>query len=171
MANSYTMASGLSTPPRLLVRTALIAGTIAAIVEMVPVLGIQSAALGVSPTRVFQSIASGVTGATAYRGGVATALLGVALHWLISFVAALKFAWAATRWRDLLAHPAVAGIGFGVLVFAMMAALVVPLSAAAFPPNRNPALILISLAVHMLFFGLPISLATQWYFRRSGWEC
>ena len=90
-------------------------------------------------------------------------------HWLISVGAALKFAWTASRFRDLVAYSVLAGLGFGVLAFAVMTALVVPLSAAAFPPNRNPVLILVSLAVHMLFLGLPIALATRWRFRRAGW--
>ena len=170
MKIDYPTVPARASPWSLLMRPALVAGTIAAIVEMVPVLGIQKAALGVSPARVFESVASGLVGAAAYRGGPATVLAGVVLHWLISVGAALKFAWATTRWRDLIVHPVLAGLGFGVLAFAVMTALVVPLSAAAFPPNRNPALILVSLTVHMAFFGLPISLAARWWLRRNGWE-
>lgn len=158
MASIYPSAPPSATPSHSIVCAALLAGSVAAAVEMVPVLGIQAMALGVQPARVFQSIASGLLGAAAYRGGLATVLAGVALHWLISVGAALVFAWTASRWRDLAAHPAVAGIGLGVLAFAVMTALVVPLSASAFPPNRNPVLILVSLAVHILFFGLPIAL-------------
>lgn len=168
MAPTYSQSLREATPWRSIARAALLGGTLAAGVEMVPVLSIQGAALGVPPVRVFQSIASGLLGASAYRGGAAAVLAGVVLHWLISVGAALVFAWTATRWRDLAARPFPAGLGFGVLAFAIMTSLVVPLAAAAFPPNRDPVLILVSLAVHMLFFGLPIALATRWSFARPG---
>jgi hypothetical protein len=152
-----------------LLATALVAGTIAAVVELIPVLGIQSVALGVSPTRVFQSIASGLLGKAAYTGGLSAAAAGAGLHWLISVLAALTFAWVAVRWRDLIRHPVLSGLGYGVIVFAIMAAIVVPLSAAAFKPNTNPTLMAVSMAVHMVFFGLPIALATRCRYRRAGW--
>ena len=168
MNGAYTTASALDSPTWTSLNAAVLAGTIAAVVEMIPVLGIQNGVLGVSPTRVFQAIASGLLGIAAYQGGAATMITGIVVHWLISIGAALVFAWASTRWRDLIDHPALAGVGFGVLAFAVMTSLVVPLSAAAFPPNRDSALILVSLAVHMLFFGLPIGLATRWRFRLAG---
>lgn len=168
MASIYAEPARDASPWGLVGRAAILAGTLAALIEMVPVLGIQAAALGVSPTRVFQSIASGLFGASAFRGGIAIILAGVALHWLISVGAALIFGWTASRWRDVAAHPVAAGLAYGVLAFAVMTALVVPLSAAAFPPNRNPMLILVSLAVHMLFFGLPIALVTARLLHRAG---
>ena len=153
---------------RMLVTSALLAGTVAAFVELLPVLGIQWFALGVSPMRIFQSIASGVLGKAAYDGGVAAGLAGLACHWLISVIAAFKYAWTTTRWPDLNEHPVLSGLGYGVLVFAVMTSIVVPLSAAAFKPNTNPALLAVSLLVHMAFFGLPIALATRWWSRRLG---
>lgn len=48
-----------------------------------------------------------------------------------------------------------------------MAAIVVPLSAAAFKPNTNPTLMAVSMLVHMAFFGVPIALATRWSFSRA----
>jgi hypothetical protein len=149
-----------------LIKTALIAGTAAAAVELIPVLGIQALMLGVSPMRVFQSIASGLLGAAAYRDGPAAVFLGIGSHWLISFVAALIFGWVATRWADIVTHWILSGLGYGVLAFAVMSAIVVPLSAVAFKPNANPVLMMLSLLIHMVFFGLPIALATRWRFER-----
>jgi hypothetical protein len=152
---------------KLLLAASLAAGTIAAVVELVPVLTVQSLLLGVSPTRVFQAVASGLVGSEAYAGGLPCLLLGIALHWLISIGAALIFAWAAVRWSDLSMHPVLGGLSYGVIVFAVMTAIVVPLSAAAFKPNTDPVLTLVSLTVHMLFFGLPIAIATRWYLFRG----
>jgi hypothetical protein len=150
--------------------TALFAGTFAAAIEMVPVLTIQALVLGVPPARIFQSIASGVFGTGAYRGGAPAVFAGIALHWLISILAALVFVWTARRWRALIRHPVISGIGYGVLVYAVMTAIVVPLSAAAFKPNTNPALMAVSMVVHIAFFGLPIALATRWWLYRTGRE-
>jgi hypothetical protein len=60
--------------------------------------------LGVSPTLVFQSVSSGLVGKSRLSGGAAAVAAGVALHWDVSIIAALIFAWAATRWSDLVKH-------------------------------------------------------------------
>jgi hypothetical protein len=49
-----------------------------------------------------------------------------------------------------------------------MSYIVVPLSAAAFKPAHNPALIAVSLAVHMAAFGLPIALTYRTMLARHG---
>jgi hypothetical protein len=169
MESAYLTPPRFATPWRLVVTAGLVAGTISALVEMIPVLSIQGLVLGVSPTLVFQSVSSGLVGKAAYQGGAGAVAAGVALHWAISVIAALIFAWVATRWSDLMKHVVLAGLGFGLLALTVMNALVVPLSAAAFAPNREAALLLVSLAVHMVFFGIPIALSTKWVFRRSGW--
>ncbi len=89
-----------------LIRAALIAGLAASVIEMVFVLPIQ-ALLGHSPMLVFQSIASGVSGTAAYRGGMASALAGVGWHVLISLISAgmskSKRLVDRKRWHGLLA--------------------------------------------------------------------
>jgi uncharacterized membrane protein YagU involved in acid resistance len=139
------------------VRAGLIAGIAAAVIEMIPVLLIQGLMLHVSPVRIFQSIASGLMGRTAYSGGIGAALLGGVLHTAISVVAGLVFAIAATKWRTLLARPVLAGLGYGIIVYVVMSYMVLPLSAVAFKPATKPALIAMSVTIHMLAFALPIS--------------
>jgi len=46
---------------------------------------------GVSPTRILQGIAKGALGPEAYKGGLSTAALGLAFHFLIAFTAAAVF--------------------------------------------------------------------------------
>jgi hypothetical protein len=140
------------------VRAGLIAGIAAAVVEMIPVLLIQGLMLHVSPVRIFQSIASGLMGKAAYAGGIGSALLGGLVHTAISLVAGLIFAFAANLWRMLLARPVLAGLGYGIIVYIVMSYLVLPLSAVAFKPATNPALIAMSVTIHMVAFALPISL-------------
>ncbi len=63
---------------------------------------------GMSPIQVLQYIASGALGSDAFKGGLATAALGAALHFFIAFVVAngvfghaifvgLPIAWFARR--------------------------------------------------------------------------
>ena len=46
---------------------------------------------GVSPTRILQSVASGLLGAAAFEGGTKTALLGLLLHFLIAFIVVVVY--------------------------------------------------------------------------------
>lgn len=133
-----------------------IGGVAAAIVEITPSLIVQ-AKLGVSPPRLFQSIASGLQGRAAYDGGMASALLGVAIHLLISFVAAGLYVAARRRFEVLARWWLPAGLAYGVACYGVMNYAVTPLSAIAFAPATDPRMIALSLGVHMLFFGLPIA--------------
>ena len=141
---------------------ALVIGTVAAVTEMVPVFPIQGA-MGVSPRLVLQSIASGLLGRGAYSGGAATVLLGIALHLVISIVAALLYVIASDRWAALRRHPWFAGIAYGTVVFAVMRYVVVPLSAVAYKQSSDWSMFAISLAVHIIGFGLPIALLDRWW--------
>jgi len=138
-------------------RTVLLAGAIAGTVEMAAVLPIQ-AALGNGPLRVLQSIASGIEGRRAYAGGLGSAVLGAALHLLISIGAAWVFHLAGERSALLGRRPALAGLVYGVIVWAVMQWLVLPLSAIAYRQATDPGMVATSIAVHALFFGLPLSL-------------
>jgi uncharacterized membrane protein YagU involved in acid resistance len=141
-------------------QTVLIAGLAAALVEMAVVLPVQYT-LGVPPPLLFQSIASGWQGEAAYSGGVGSALFGAALHLVISIVAAGIFVYASRIWPVLVHRYVFAGLVYGALVYAVMTYLVVPMSAATVKPATDTPLIATSFAVHLLFFGLPISLMNR----------
>jgi hypothetical protein len=140
--------------------TILIAGLTAALLEMLPAL-IVPGTLGVPPLLLFQSISSGLLGPAAYSGGMASALLGAAIHLFISLVAAGIFVFASRLWPVLTVRYVFAGLLYGALVYAVMNYVVVPLSAIAFKPTAALPLVATSFAVHLVFFGLPISLVTR----------
>ena len=144
----------------LAVRSGLIAGLVAAVVEMIPIALIQGA-MGVSLERVLQSIASGWTGAAAYQGGLGSALLGAFFHTLISLVAGVAFALAAIRWPMLLRRPIVWGIAYGFPVYIVMNFIVVPLSRVAFAPTTEPAMMALSFAIQVFAFTVPIALVCR----------
>lgn len=118
--------------------------------------------LGFDPIPIYQFVASGMLGPSAFSGGVGTALVGLIVHFIIAFSAACVFVAAATRWRALLDRPWLSGAVFGVGVWAFMNLVVTPLS--RIPPSSfNLALFLNGIIGHALFVGVPIAFAARAY--------
>jgi hypothetical protein len=116
---------------------------------------------GVPATRVLQSVASGLLGAPAFNGGLATAAIGLLLHFFIAFLAATIFYLAAKAIPMLTRRALLFGILYGFAIYAVMNLVVLPLS--AFPRKVTFPLLATTtgLFVHMFLIGLPISLAVR----------
>lgn len=112
---------------------------------------------GVPPIRILQSIASGLLGREAYRGGWATAALGTFLHFFIAFAIVTTYYLASRRWPALTRRPLLYGLLYGLLVYAFMSQVVVPLSAASFGPPTLTGVVN-GLLIHALGIGLPSAL-------------
>jgi hypothetical protein len=112
---------------------------------------------GVLPTRVFQSVASGLLGDASFTGGSRTAALGLVLHYCIATSMAVTYYLFARRWAELWQKPWVFGPLYGVLLYGIMNYIVVPLSAAN-PGSRNLVWVLLSIAVHAFLIGTPCAL-------------
>jgi len=141
------------TPPGL--KAALIGGFAAAVLDFLAAM-VNS---GNGWVRIGQAIASGLQGQAAFKGGEASAALGVAAHTFILLVVAAIYVLAARRMDWLWRNPIVAGLILGVIVYAIMNAIVVPFSAVtqgAGPPDHKRA---IMIGIHMLFVGLPIAVS------------
>ena len=145
-----------------IVTAAFAAGLFAAAFEMLFVLPIQWFVLHTSPETVFQSIAHGAIGKSAFTGGLATTGLGAFSHTLISVVAAGLYALAASRWMLLLRRPWLMGLAYGVPVYLVMTFVVAPLSKVGFSLPKDPVIWLISISIHFIGFSLPISLVCRW---------
>jgi hypothetical protein len=118
----------------------------------------------VSPVRVFHSIASGVLGPDSFTGGAKTAVLGIALHFLIATVATAVFYFASRAWFFLIEHPIVSGLLYGIPVYVVMNFVVLPLSAITQRPQPMSSR-LINLVILMVCIGLPIALIVRRYAR------
>jgi uncharacterized membrane protein YagU involved in acid resistance len=116
---------------------------------------------GVAPVRLLQSVASGVFGDAAFSGGIPMAVLGLFLHFGLSLLWAAIFLQLARRLPALRAHPVLAGIVFGVVVFLAMRLVVLPLSAFPRPVSFRPLATALDLLSHTLLFGVPIALAAR----------
>lgn len=87
-----------------------------------------------SPVVILHAIASGVLGRTSFYDGVPSAVLGLLLQWGMALVIAAIFMVAAVRLSWLVRRWIAAGLLYGLVIFAVMNYLVLPLSAAA-PPH------------------------------------
>jgi hypothetical protein len=112
---------------------------------------------GVTPERILQSIASGLEGPAAYEGGAASASLGAGLHFGIAVAMAAGFVVLGRLVPALLKRPILAGIAYGLVLFAIMYMVVVPLSAATVGMPRGWTLAG-ALFAHTVLVGLPIAL-------------
>jgi hypothetical protein len=111
---------------------------------------------GTSAVRGLQGIARGLIGAAATRGGLASAALGVAVHFTIAFSAALVFVVASRALRILTTQPVLCGLLYGVAVYLFMYGVVLRVR---FGPV---ALTATGLLIHMFCVGLPIAIAARY---------
>jgi hypothetical protein len=107
--------------------------------------------------RIFQSVAAGLLGEASFEGGVATAVLGLGLHFLIALSMSAVYYLVARRWPLLWQRPLLYGAAYGLLLYVIMNYVVVPLSAAG-PGSKNALWIGLSIAVHVFLIGIPIAL-------------
>jgi hypothetical protein len=113
---------------------------------------------------VLQWIASGALGSAAFSGGLATAVLGVVIHFALAAFFATLYWIASLRIGALRSHAAPLGIVYGAAIWIVMDLIVLPRSGvpkAAFDPIVFTAFLL----DHAFFVGLPIALAIKRYTR------
>ena len=117
---------------------------------------------GATPTRVLQSVASGLLGKSSFQGGTKAAILGAFLHFFIAFSWAAIYYIASRRLASLTQSPVLAGLLYGEFVWLVMTCVVLPLSAIhRWPPVWNAASIITGPIGHTVLVGLPIALAVS----------
>jgi uncharacterized membrane protein YagU involved in acid resistance len=119
----------------------------------------------VGPVRVLQSIASGLLGADAYKGGSGMAALGFVLHFVIALGAAAVFYAASRKLGFLVRASLVCGLLYGIAVYLFMNFVVLPLSAFPGKPSYPLQALAIGILGHMFLVGLPIALAVRRFSR------
>lgn len=114
-------------------------------------------ASGVKVITLLQGIASGVLGPEAFMGGLGTAALGLALHYLIALIWTLMCLVVFQSVNTLVTNRFLIGMAYGVVVWIVMNTIVLPLSRVRQVPfNARQA---ITGAVILMFcIGLPIAM-------------
>jgi uncharacterized membrane protein YagU involved in acid resistance len=138
--------------------TIALAGLIAGILDITSAFVI-AGIKGTGSIRMLQGIASGLLGQRSFEGGVATAGLGLAIHFLIAFTAAAVFYAASRKFSSLTQHAGMSGLLYGIAVYIFMYWIVVPL---AFPTARHSmSRDVTALIIHIVLIGLPIALVVR----------
>jgi hypothetical protein len=110
-----------------------------------------------------QAIASGLVGAKSYQGGLATAGLGVAIHFFITLVVVTIFYVASCKIRFLTEHAPLSGVLYGVLVYLVMYWIVLPTTFPTFQHRIGNDLL--ELAIHIVLIGLMTALIVRQFSR------
>ena len=137
------------------------AGLVAGVLDIVNAIAFWRLYAGTSATTILQSVAAGLLGKAAFAGGATTAAFGLVLHLLMMCAMAAVYWLAARRWPSLLAKPLAAGLAFGLLTWAAMNYVVVPLSRAAAPSFILPWFV-DGLLAHLLLVGIPFAFVARW---------
>lgn len=114
---------------------------------------------GTAPMRICQSIAAGWLGRAAFDGGVRSAVLGLATHYIIAFGIVLTYSVASRRFAVLVRRPWICGAIYGVGVYFFMNVVVIPLSAIG-AQRFTPGPFVNGVLIHILGVGLPTALVT-----------
>ena len=145
-----------------LLRFSVIGGLITGMLHLIVQIGIVFVLILKTPfISSFQYIASGAMGNAAFTGGLATALLGLVLDFIMTTIMAGVFILSADRITLLRQHVIPGSLLYGFGVFVVMNFIVLPLSAA--PPLPAPPMWLFIEIIlgHILLIGLPLGILVQ----------
>ena len=128
---------------------------------------VQNVLGGVPLISLYQYIASGALGESAFAGGIATALLGVLFHYIFSIVIVGVFILSVNRIPLLQRYLILGALLYGIGVFIVMNMIVTPLSAT--PPLPTPTMseLIIGVTDHILIFGLFLGILVRRNFNTS----
>jgi hypothetical protein len=147
-----------------LLRLSVIGGLIIGLLHLIIQVGVVYDLLLKSPfIGSLQYVTSGVMGDAAFAGGLATALLGLILEFVMTIIIAGVFILSADRIPLLRQHLIPGSLLYGFGVFIVMNFIVLPLSAA--PPLPAPPMWLFIEIIleHILLIGLPLGILVQWF--------
>lgn len=146
-----------------LLRLSLIGGIISGFLHLLVQQGFVFGLILKTPiTLSLQFVASGIMGDAAFTGGLATALLGLVLDFIMITIMAGVFILCVGQIPLLRRNIIVGSILYGFGVFIVMNLIVLPLSAAPALP-APPLWLRIELVLqHILLIGLPLGLLVRW---------
>jgi glucan phosphoethanolaminetransferase (alkaline phosphatase superfamily) len=164
MTNTISIPTTKNRLPQPAIRTILLAFLVAGTLDITYATTMWGPVFGkVTATQLLQGIASNLIGKGAFSGGIATALLGLAMHYCISLAWTLLYFFIFPYLPFLARNKWVSGILYGVFVWAMMGMVVMPIvTGRAYQYSTVP--FIKSLAPMVLLFGPAIALIINRYY-------
>ncbi|WKZ35176.1 MAG: hypothetical protein QY332_16305 [Anaerolineales bacterium] len=158
-----TITSSSPTSRNSLFRLTLIGGFIGGLLHLVILQGIVFGLILKTPiVSSLQFAASGIMGEAAFAGGLATALFGLVLDFIMITIMAGVFIFSVDRIPLLRRHVILGSFLYGFGVFIVMNFIVLPLSAAPTLPAPPLWLLIVLILQHNLLIGLPLGLLVRW---------
>ena len=157
-----TIATTAPTTRNSLLRSSVIAGLIIGAADEIIYHWFITSVVGGTPLiTLYQYIASGALGESAFAGGIVTALLGVLFHYLFSIVIAGVFILSADRIPLLRRYVIPGSLLYGFGVFIVMNMIVTPLSATPPLPAPTTSQLIVMIVDHVLIFGLLLGMLVR----------
>lgn len=116
---------------------------------------------GNSLITLYQYIASGALGLSAFEGGIGTALIGVVIHFFVSYVITAIYFISADRVSLIGRFPIAISLIYGFLVFIVMNIIVTPLSATPTLPEPSTFEIVFALVEEIAVSGLLVGILAK----------
>jgi hypothetical protein len=135
------------------VRATLVGGLAVGVLDAADGVTYLGLTAGLNPVQVLQYIASGALGGAAFRRGLASAGLGVVIHFTLAFGFTAAFIWTFARSDAMRRHWAVAGLMYGTVVWLLMNLVVLPRTYVRVAPLTTLA-VAHGIVGHSLFVGL-----------------
>jgi hypothetical protein len=143
------------------IRGIFLGGLTSGVIDLVYASG-QRALGGGSVLQPWKGVASGLLGPAAREGGVGMALLGIGLHFVITFGAAAILFLIVRRLPWFARRPLITGVLFGFGFLLAMNYVILPLSAIGRPIYVGSAFVS-AIVAHIIMIGLPIA----WFVTRG----
>lgn len=116
---------------------------------------------------VFRFIAKAALGSAAFEGGVEMILLGALVHYVIAFSFAAGYFLVFPLFPVLGQYRLLSGLLYGVIVWALMNYVVLPLAPYP-PPQATITEAWKSILILMVAIGIPVSWITSSYYQQHG---
>jgi uncharacterized membrane protein YagU involved in acid resistance len=158
----FTIASTSLSTRNSLLRLSVIGGLICGTADVIIFHWfVQNVLGGVPLITLYQYIASGALGESAFAGGIPTALLGVLFHFVFSIVIAGVFILGVDRIPLLRRYIIPGSLLYGFGVFIVMNMIVTPLSATPPLPTPTTSELIVTIIVHILVAGLLLGIVVR----------
>lgn len=117
---------------------------------------------GVPVSRVLQGAGTWVLGSAAYSAPAVGAIVGLVVLYALATVFVAGYRMANKSMPRLRQAPLRWGATYGVVVFALMEWVAIPLSAATLPRQVDYDWMLALLSIHVFLIGIPCALCARW---------
>ncbi|HEY2727278.1 MAG TPA: hypothetical protein VGI61_08905, partial [Parafilimonas sp.] len=148
-------------------RTILLSGFVAGTLDILAAFFVYSVLMKVvTPVQILQGIATTAIGKATIQNETLMVITGLLIHYVIAYCFAIGYFLFYPRINFLHRNAIISGLLYGVIVWAIMNLIVVPLANSHFPTIILNAF-LRAIIILMICIGLPISIITAKYYKRN----